>query len=165
MNGWMNEWLSSLLFVAFESCTAVIYARIISGTIIGFVSWLNGRSAGQVTPYPFLSMGDRKKYISIVTYSRLLNNCECISPNFIKGKIYLNMCNTLEWVQTPRQFLLPSSAKKGRDSRVSHSVQKDIGWIMDIHLIGKLESYPSTTLQKDERSKALKQVEWWTFTC
>ena len=164
MNGWMNEWLnewmiSSLLFVASESCTAVIYARTISGTISGFVSWLDGHSAGQVTPRPFLAMVDRKKYISIVTYSRLLNTCKCISPNFLKGKTYLNTCNTLEWVKTPRQFFLPSSAKKGRDSRVSHSVQKDISRILDIHLIGKLESYPSTTSQKDKRSKVLKQTE------
>ena len=165
MNGWINKWISSLLFVASKSCTAVINAGTISGTISGFASWLEGHSAGQVTPRPFLAMVDRKKYISIVTYSRLLNICKYITPNFLKAMIYLNIRNMLEWVITPRQFFPPTSTKKGRDSRVSHSVQKDISQILDIHPIGKLESYPLTTLLKDKHSKVLKQVEWWTFSC
>ena len=136
MNDWLNEWISSLLFVASESCTAVIYARTISGTISGFASWLDGHSAGQVTPRPFLAMEDRKKCIDIVTYSRVLNTSRCISTNFLKGKIYLNILNTLKWLKMLRHFLLPSSAKKGRDSRVSHSLQKAISCKMDIHLIG-----------------------------
>ena len=167
MDEWMNEWMNGFhLFSLWRlSCSAVIYAWIIFGTIRGFALWLGGHSAGQVTPRPFLAMVDRKKCISIVTYSRLLNTYKFISPNFLKGKIYLNIRNNLEKVIMQRHFFLPTSAKKGRVSWVSHSIQKAIGWIMDIHLIGKLESYPSTTFQRDKRSKVLKQIEYWTFTC